>query len=177
MPSAPPDYSVLLGTAQLKQNALLLSIALCYIIRHMSKPDLQVNFRIPAELKARLEAASKENHRSLTAELVARLEESFAGESLPSEDLIPASKAIELSRAARAAIPAIVKKRIIDAISRAASMGHAYASVELDDLELEEIPESDQEALMETFGEMLADAGYLCEWDGPNAVWIQFPKE
>jgi len=43
----------------------------------MSKIDVQVNFRMPAELKARLEQAAKGNHRSVTAELVARLEESF----------------------------------------------------------------------------------------------------
>lgn len=43
----------------------------------MTKPDLQVNFRMPAALKARLEDAAKENHRSLTAELIARLEETF----------------------------------------------------------------------------------------------------
>lgn len=38
---------------------------------------MQVNFRMPAELKARLEQAAKENHRSVTAELVARLESTF----------------------------------------------------------------------------------------------------
>lgn len=43
----------------------------------MSRTDVQVNFRMPAELKARLEQAAKENHRSVTAELVARLENSF----------------------------------------------------------------------------------------------------
>src|SRR3990167_2912893 len=43
----------------------------------MTRSDLQVNFRMPASLKAALESAAKENHRSLTAELVARLEASF----------------------------------------------------------------------------------------------------
>lgn len=36
--------------------------------------------RLQPELKARLEAASKHNRRSLNAEISARLEESFAGE-------------------------------------------------------------------------------------------------
>ncbi|MDP3978329.1 MAG: Arc family DNA-binding protein [Pseudomonas sp.] len=49
----------------------------------MTKPDLQVNFRMPADLKARLENASKENHRSLTSEVVARLEASFASDVQP----------------------------------------------------------------------------------------------
>lgn len=40
----------------------------------MSDEIVQVNFRMPAALKARLEAASVENHRTLTAEIIARLE-------------------------------------------------------------------------------------------------------
>lgn len=47
----------------------------------MSKSELQVNFRIPIELKSRLESASKENNRSLTAELVTRLRNSFCENS------------------------------------------------------------------------------------------------
>lgn len=43
----------------------------------MSRANPQVNFRIPPELKEQLESAAKENHRSITAELVARLEQSF----------------------------------------------------------------------------------------------------
>lgn len=43
----------------------------------MARDDLQVNFRIPASLKERLEHAASENKRSITAELVHRLEASF----------------------------------------------------------------------------------------------------
>lgn len=43
----------------------------------MSRAHPQVNFRIPPDLKEQLEQAAKENHRSITAELVARLEETF----------------------------------------------------------------------------------------------------
>jgi len=43
----------------------------------MSKEELQVNFRMPASLKGELEAMAKRNHRSLTAEIVARLERSI----------------------------------------------------------------------------------------------------
>lgn len=46
----------------------------------MSRTDVQVNFRMPAELKAELERAAKENRRSVTAELVARLEASFGSD-------------------------------------------------------------------------------------------------
>jgi len=43
----------------------------------MARTDPQLNFRIPTELKERLEAAAAENKRSLTGELIARLEQSF----------------------------------------------------------------------------------------------------
>lgn len=43
----------------------------------MARGDPQVNFRIPAALRDRLELASKESGRTLTAELVQRLETSF----------------------------------------------------------------------------------------------------
>ena len=44
----------------------------------MTKPELQVNFRMPADLKAQLEEAARQNKRSTTAEVVARLQESFS---------------------------------------------------------------------------------------------------
>jgi hypothetical protein len=48
---------------------------------HMPKtPSLeqvQVNFRMPVELRDQLRSASEGNHRSLNAEIVARLEQSF----------------------------------------------------------------------------------------------------
>lgn len=43
----------------------------------MARNDPQVNFRIPAELKAKLVETSAANGRTLNAEIVHRLEESF----------------------------------------------------------------------------------------------------
>ncbi|WP_394887560.1 Arc family DNA-binding protein [Mesorhizobium sp. AaZ16] len=43
----------------------------------MARTDPQVNLRFPAELKERLEAHARQNKRSLTAEIVRRLEQSF----------------------------------------------------------------------------------------------------
>ena len=43
----------------------------------MSRKNPQVNFRIPSELKAKLEHSAKEQNRSITAELISRLESSF----------------------------------------------------------------------------------------------------
>lgn len=43
----------------------------------MARSDPQLNFRIPAELRDKLTDAAKANNRSLTGELIARLEDSF----------------------------------------------------------------------------------------------------
>lgn len=43
----------------------------------MARTDPQLNFRCPAELKDRLEAAAEASGRSLTQEIVARLATSF----------------------------------------------------------------------------------------------------
>lgn len=43
----------------------------------MAQEYTQVNFRIPVKLKEQIEEASLANNRSITAELVSRLEESF----------------------------------------------------------------------------------------------------
>ena len=43
----------------------------------MARTDPQVNFRIPAELKDKLDSAAKDNGRTLTAELILRLEMTF----------------------------------------------------------------------------------------------------
>ncbi|MGU3496326.1 Arc family DNA-binding protein [Xanthobacteraceae bacterium A53D] len=44
----------------------------------MARDDLQVNLRMPAELKEALEEAARVSGRSLTAEVVRRLTSSFA---------------------------------------------------------------------------------------------------
>ncbi|MDR7024807.1 Arc family DNA-binding protein [Pseudomonas peli] len=51
----------------------------------MSRIDPQVNFRMPAELKKKLEEAAAQNKRSTTAEIVARLEASFPADSVEYE--------------------------------------------------------------------------------------------
>lgn len=69
----------------------------------MARTDPQLNFRIPAELKERLEAASIANKRTLTAELVARLEGSFTAAANAKESLPHVLDALE-SKLADAAV-------------------------------------------------------------------------
>ncbi|WPZ30769.1 Arc family DNA-binding protein [Sulfitobacter sp. OXR-159] len=45
--------------------------------RPPASKQVQVNFRMPSDLKARIEAAADESNRSTTAEIVAALEEKF----------------------------------------------------------------------------------------------------
>jgi len=52
----------------------------------MAKDYSQVNFRIPTKLKEDIEKAALDNERSITSELVSRLEDSFKEKnSLPPE--------------------------------------------------------------------------------------------
>jgi hypothetical protein len=67
-----------------------LNVAKCYIERKhfaiytsdMPSEDIQTNLRLPADLKERLKHAADANKRSTNAEVVARLEESFAAPKL-----------------------------------------------------------------------------------------------
>ena len=43
----------------------------------MAREDLHFRLRIPEDLKRRVDEAAKSNHRSMTAEIIARLETSF----------------------------------------------------------------------------------------------------
>lgn len=54
----------------------------------MQKSYFQVNFRIPTELKEQIEEAAKKNNRSITAELVSRLERTFQDDALSEEKLV-----------------------------------------------------------------------------------------
>ena len=66
----------------------------------MNRPDQQFKLRLPVELKARLEESATAGGRSLTAEIVHRLEQSFhAGSVLSVEHvLVMASTNVEGSR-------------------------------------------------------------------------------
>lgn len=46
----------------------------------MAREDLHFRLRIPEDLKAKIEGAAQSNRRSMTAEIIERLEASFGGE-------------------------------------------------------------------------------------------------
>ncbi|QHI16247.1 Arc family DNA-binding protein [Acinetobacter haemolyticus] len=65
----------------------------------MAKDYTQVNFRIPTKLKEQIEKSANNNERSITAELVARLEQSFSApettQSLLEEAVMLTLKAVK----------------------------------------------------------------------------------
>lgn len=60
-------------------------IAVNHVVCHwwgMAREDLHFRLRIPEALKAKIEAAASENHRSMTAEIIDRLELTFDAEKI-----------------------------------------------------------------------------------------------
>lgn len=142
--------------------------------RQMSREDPQFKLRMPASLRLQAEHAARTAGRSLNAEIVARLESTFLSEST-SEELIPASKAKELSAIARICIPDEIRRRTLKAINKAVSLGHSAATVDLTDLQLDgNITDEEIERLTGSFSRELSEAGYDIEWDGAASIWIRF---
>lgn len=85
----------------------------------MARNDPQVNFRLPADLHDRLKSSAAENNRSVSAELVSRLEASFEdpGIQMPIfQDLLTRlsdSAIAELLTAAKTALRES-KERLVD---------------------------------------------------------------
>jgi len=69
----------------------------------MARTDPQVNLRLPAQLKSKLEAAASENKRSVNSEIVWRLETSFDA-SLTSQLLLSRQRELELLTQRRKAL-------------------------------------------------------------------------
>jgi hypothetical protein len=139
----------------------------------MSREDPQFKLRMSAELRAQAEQAAKAAGRSLNAELVARIEASFLGES--TSHLLPASRAKELALMARESIPNEIRNRVIRAIAQAIKLGHSEAFASLEDLELEAgIPEEELETLLNDVARELIKAGYEVNHDDINSLWIKF---
>jgi hypothetical protein len=71
----------------------------------MTREDLHFRLRIPEELKARIENAARLNNRSMTAEIVERLQWTFGPADAEFQDLLDqADKARELARVAHQTI-------------------------------------------------------------------------
>lgn len=70
----------------------------------MSRLDTQVNMRIPQALKAQLEDAAIKNKRSITAELIHRLEGTFKSNTEWPSSPVPAEILEQISQAVAASL-------------------------------------------------------------------------
>lgn len=129
---------------------------------------------MPADLREQAEQAAKAAGRSLNAELVNRLEASFLTESGP-KMLMPANKARELAMMARTGIADEIRKRAIESIHKAITLGHSDTLVNLSDLQLESgIPDREVDSILNTVLAELIKAGYQAKVDDVTMIWIGF---
>lgn len=140
----------------------------------MSREDPQFKLRMPEELKAQAENAAKASGRSLNSELVARIESSFLADG-SADRLIPAAKAKELALMARSGIPDEIRRRAIDAISRAVRLGHSETYVEISDLQIGVgMPDEEIDNILNIVRAELENAGYIVGCNDIEAIHIQF---
>lgn len=111
----------------------------------MARADPQLNFRIPVELRDRLEAAARENNRSLTGELVDRLERSFL-QSVEQDDEAVKIMAWRLAKAERLALAAgiLAEGRLVDTAILAESFHSVVEATRLLGIEAEKLLPEDE---------------------------------
>lgn len=86
----------------------------------MSRSDPQFNLRIPEALRDKVMAAASENKRSATAEILARLEESFLSTPAANFTIEQLQEIIELSslRTAEMILAANSRDNLVDVVER-----------------------------------------------------------
>ncbi|MDC9615593.1 Arc family DNA-binding protein [Xenorhabdus khoisanae] len=133
----------------------------------MSREDPQLRIRLPIELKEKIEETAKANSRSMNAEIVQRLDVSFLNEPA-ADELISAKDAIHIISNAKDELSKVIFKRTVAEINRGIRIGHTTFSIDLDNLDLEGLSESDFVSVFQkTFNE-LDRLGYVVSddtWD------------
>lgn len=139
----------------------------------MSKEELQVNFRMPASLKRDLEAAAKSNGRSLTSEVVMRLEVSVALDTPSPDRFLSADRALALAEYARKDVATNVQERVQRFILAAANAGVTETLVRLDDYNLADLP-SEKLEFLKRLVKALEEQGYKVALDELSSIRIDF---
>ncbi|MBL4833652.1 MAG: Arc family DNA-binding protein [Pseudomonas sp.] len=137
--------------------------------------EAQTNLKIPKALKDKLKVAAKVSRRSMTAEIVARLEESLTGDIEPGE-LVPAYQALEIAESARTRLRSVIEARAVEAINKAMTAGRTMVAVKFYDLGLDAMT---NEELIQVYGDLytkLDAAGYHLENDGEEVLIVYFSK-
>lgn len=126
----------------------------------MSKDEHQMKIRLPAELKNKIESASKTNTRSMNAEIVQRLEVSFLNE-VSSSELISAKDAKHIANNAREKLSSIIFKRTFEEINKKIRLGHTQFYVDLTDLNLQGLSDDDFITVFQLTFPKLKKMGYV----------------
>lgn len=125
----------------------------------MSREDPQLRIRLPVELKEKIEEVSKTNARSMNAEIVQRLEASFA-EEIYENEVISAQEAIQIVSMARDKLSDIIFKRTFSEINKKVRIGHRTFHIELSDLDLEGLSDDDFLSVFDKTFTRLKELGY-----------------
>lgn len=142
-------------------------ISLHWLGETMSREDPQLRIRLPLELKEKIESQAKSNNRSMNAEIVQRLDESFADEE-PHDDVISAEDAIRIVNKAKEELSGIIFKRTFAEINKKIRMGHTTFHIDLDDLDLDGINSDDFLLVFQKTFDKLRSLGYVIwekTWD------------
>ncbi|HHQ4892820.1 TPA: Arc family DNA-binding protein [Aeromonas veronii] len=139
----------------------------------MSREHPQLRVRIPSELKDELEEKAAEAGRTLTAEIVNRLELSLMNQS-QSPILIDAKRAKELAELARRRLPKTILEMAISEINKAISLGHESAYVNLSGFELEFLGDDRYQEVTDIVITELKKHGYKADFSDCESLSIDF---
>lgn len=128
---------------------------------------------MPASLKRDLEAAAKSNGRSLTSEVVMRLEVSVALDTPSPDRFLSADRALALAEYARKDVATNVQERVQRFILAAANAGVTETLVRLDDYNLAELP-SEKLEFLKRLVKALEEQGYKVALDELSSIRIDF---
>jgi hypothetical protein len=144
----------------------------------MSREDPQLRIRLPIELKEKIEDAAKSNNRSMNAEIVQRLDNSFLSE-LREDEVISAQDAIQLVEKARDELSEIIFKRTFSEINKKVRIGHSTFHIQLSDLELDGLSDDDFNTVFKKTFSRLKELGYEVwekTWD-VDGFGVEIPGE
>ncbi|MCF5708982.1 Arc family DNA-binding protein [Pseudomonas syringae] len=139
----------------------------------MSRTDPQFNLRIPETLRDMVAASAKEHGRSATAEILARLEISFANDEITGRDLLPADRALALAELSKRDLGEQLKNEINRSIIISARGGHTRTSVSLSDYELANLP-PERLRFLDDITRNLEALGYEVSLNGFDRMLIDF---
>ena len=138
----------------------------------MSREDSQFKLRMPADLREKIEDAAREAKRSLNAEIVARLEDSVF-EASPATELLPASRAKELSAQARRNLSETLREVLLEDLNEAVMRGLSSTTVELVGYNLDSMTSGERDEIFGGIEQELTDAVYKLSWVG-DVIVISF---